>query len=269
MQADSTLASTGAFHLRQDGFVLLESVIDPALLAALSDALLGLIDVHVDARNGGIAKGRYHLALNICEPFTSSAVVANPLVMPMLTEVLGDDLAISYFGSDSATRGSEYQPVHRDGRDLFPGTPIALPPVGIVVNVLLNDFTPDNGPVEIWPNSTHHLHDIDPVVGARNAEGLKVIAPAGSLLVRDLRVWHRGTPSHSDEIRSMIAVVYSRPWYRFGPVEAGHPEPAIGWADYSALDPQIRHLFRFAAIDPNLANFQSQLQVANGGRDDW
>lgn len=49
------------------------------------------------------------------------------------------------------------------------------------------------------------------------AEGLEpqaLITPAGSVLVRDARMWHRGTPNRSTEKRSMLAMVFSRSWYR-------------------------------------------------------
>ena len=39
-------------------------------------------------------------------------------------------------------------------------------------------------------------------------------APAGSVLVRDVRAWHGGTPNLSDEIRAIPNVEFHAPWYR-------------------------------------------------------
>jgi ectoine hydroxylase-related dioxygenase (phytanoyl-CoA dioxygenase family) len=114
---------------------------------------------------------------------------------------------------------------------LFPGLAMALPPVNYVLDIPLVDFRADNGPLEIWPQGTHLVPDngVIPKEGALGgtdarqapnqifAETLQptaVIMPAGSFLVRDARVWHRGTPNRSSEKRSMLALVFSRSWYR-------------------------------------------------------
>ena len=38
--------------------------------------------------------------------------------------------------------------------------------------------------------------------------------PAGSVLVRDIRTWHRGTPNRSETARPNLAMIYSRPWLK-------------------------------------------------------
>ena len=39
-------------------------------------------------------------------------------------------------------------------------------------------------------------------------------AKAGSVLIRDVRAWHGGTPNLSDEIRAIPNLEYFAPWYR-------------------------------------------------------
>lgn len=34
------------------------------------------------------------------------------------------------------------------------------------------------------------------------------------MLIRDMRLWHRGTPNHSAAPRFMIAMIHSVAWYR-------------------------------------------------------
>lgn len=36
----------------------------------------------------------------------------------------------------------------------------------------------------------------------------------GSLIIRDLRLWHAGMPNATDEIRIMLAMIHFAPWYR-------------------------------------------------------
>jgi ectoine hydroxylase-related dioxygenase (phytanoyl-CoA dioxygenase family) len=174
---------------------------------------------------------RYNVWVPLESPFIDEDVVAHPLVLPVLAELLDGDVACTYYASDTALPGSEYQPVHPDVRPFFPGLAVTLPPVNYVLDIPLVDFRPDNGPLEIWPQGTHLVPDngVIPEEGARGgpearqapnqvlAEALEptaVIIPAGSFLVRDARVWHRGTPNRSAEKRSMLALVFSRSWYR-------------------------------------------------------
>jgi hypothetical protein len=235
--------------LRSDGFVIFDSVLDESLVERLRKALLERIDEYVMTVMDGRPQTRYHLPLRLIDPFIDDMVIRNQLVMPTLVETLGDDMAISYFGSDTAGPGSTYQDVHADGRPLFPELPLNLAPYGVVVNFPLVNFHEENGPIEIWPNSSHHLAGIHPQVGSAITSGTPVVAPAGSLVMRDLRLWHRGTPNRTRQLRPMIAVVYSRPWYRFGPSEVGYPEPRILRDDYEHWPPEVRTLFRFATRD--------------------
>ena len=36
----------------------------------------------------------------------------------------------------------------------------------------------------------------------------------GAVLIRDMRLWHRGRPNHSSEPRFMIAMIHNVAWYR-------------------------------------------------------
>jgi hypothetical protein len=51
-------------------------------------------------------------------------------------------------------------------------------------------------------------------LGRRSAvlASVRVNIPVGSIVIRDLRLWHRGTPNRCDHARSMIALVYKRSW---------------------------------------------------------
>ena len=66
---------------------------------------------------------------------------------------------------------------------------------------------------------------------------------AGSVLLRDLRTWHRGTPNQSSAPRPNMSLVYTRPWYRFE-----QHQPTLPRSAYDALSESARRLFRFATI---------------------
>src|SRR5205085_3629148 len=122
----------------------------------------------------------------------------------------------SYLASDTPLPGSDYQRVHADTQLLFPEAIFSAPPYGLVVNVPLVDVTDENGPLEVWPGGTHYMParmDLERMAKGMVSERLKM--KAGGLLIRDLRMWHRGTPNRGTRSRPHVALVYTRPWYRF------------------------------------------------------
>ena len=65
------------------------------------------------------------------------------------------------------------------------------------------------------------LDDATIKVDERLVEARREIAPPvrgntkkGSVLIRDMRLWHRGMPNHSDRPRQMIAMVHNIHWFR-------------------------------------------------------
>ena len=115
-----------------------------------------------------------------------------------------------------ATEGQR-QPVHSDADFKHPSHTFAL-----VVNVALVEMRPENGSTEIWLG-THTNTNVEDQEGAHGerASGrikesllesrrkisppLQAVIPKGSVIVRDLRLWHAGMPNLSQEIRVMLA----------------------------------------------------------------
>lgn len=83
-------------------------------------------------------------------------------------------------------------------------------------------MTPENGSTEVWLG-THHgtgLHHQEGAHRDRASGRIKLdlleqrrrvvppiqpVIPKGSLVVRDLRLWHGGMPNKSDHVRVMLA----------------------------------------------------------------
>jgi ectoine hydroxylase-related dioxygenase (phytanoyl-CoA dioxygenase family) len=114
-----------------------------------------------------------------------------------------------------------------------------------VVNIPLVDARDDNGPLEIWPGGTHHYVAQPAQVPQLAAEmqSVRVLMPAGSIVIRDSRMWHRGTPNRSTAPRPNFTLIYSRFWLRL----RYRPIP-IPQATYDQLSPRAQRLFRFEAI---------------------
>jgi ectoine hydroxylase-related dioxygenase (phytanoyl-CoA dioxygenase family) len=118
------------------------------------------------------------------------------------------------------------QPVHSDADFAHPSHPFAL-----VVNVPLVATGPENGSTELWLG-THRPFGIESQEGAHGerasgrireellAERRDVSPPVqpvikkGSIIVRDLRLWHAGMPNNTADTRVMLAMIHFAPWYR-------------------------------------------------------
>lgn len=151
-------------------------------------------------------------------------VVANPFVCEVTRAVLGSGAFNDCLTGNTNIPGSGLQPVHVDDGQLWPHLSVAHPPVRLVVNVALSATTEDNGAIELWPGThldTHMVlgNDIrvpeERVAARRAVRGpLRGTTGKGAVLIRDMRLWHRGTPNHSAAPRFMIAMIHSKAWYR-------------------------------------------------------
>jgi ectoine hydroxylase-related dioxygenase (phytanoyl-CoA dioxygenase family) len=238
--------------LQSVGYVVLEDVLPADKVAALYAEFERLLDGHRAHAESNRGQNRYNIAIPTGGVFTDPEIVANELALPVLRELLGDELAVDYLAADTPLQGSDYQTAHPDGRPLFAEAPVSLPGYAYVLNIPLVDFRLNNGPLEVWPNGSHVISGVSAREGTRLYPGQQVLMPAGSLLLRDTRMWHRGTPNNSPGMRPNLAVVYTRPWYRFGQADVGTMPPRVSAATWNSWSPGMQKLFRFADIEGGL-----------------
>ena len=231
-------------RVRMDGYVIFEGVLAAERLTLLYHEFVDVFNDHVRQTPQNRGANRYQMHLPFRQPFCDDAIVANPLAMAVIEAVLGENCVCHYFASDTPLPGSDYQAVHSDIHSLFPDSDLVVPAYGLVLNIPLVDFREDNGPVEIWPGGTHLMPggiDIHALAPTMHSE--RVLMPAGSLLIRDLRMWHRGTPNRSEAARPNLAMIYARNWLR-----TSYPPIRIPSDTYTGLSEHARWLFRFEAI---------------------
>jgi hypothetical protein len=219
------------------GWTLLPERLPADLVAAMQARFLELLAAKERGEPTNRGRNRYQMFLPWEPPFNDPRLYEHPQVLAVVEELLGPDASLAYFASDTPLPGSDYQPVHADTRLLFPELDLPVPPYALALNVPLVDCTEENGSLEFWPGT--HLarrpSELDEAAGL--LESRRANMPAGSLLVRDLRMWHRGTPNRSAAPRPHLALVYARPWYRFE--LAG---PLLRPDDWEALSERGRRL---------------------------
>jgi ectoine hydroxylase-related dioxygenase (phytanoyl-CoA dioxygenase family) len=206
----------------------LRDKIDRLQIAPVSpdDRGVGNDSVRIDFRpeGGNHDLNRWNMHLPSRLPFLVTDVVANPLAVPIVDALLGADCVLPIIASDTPLPRSGFQNIHQDASAFR-----------VTVNIPLVDFHEDNAPIEVWPR-THRPEPQDPSgrssptplgISEGDLSRIRASVPserlllrAGSFLIRDQRLVHRGTANRSTEPRPMLSLLYF-------PAPEGVPHPAL------------------------------------------
>jgi ectoine hydroxylase-related dioxygenase (phytanoyl-CoA dioxygenase family) len=232
------------------GFVVLEDAFEKPFLDTIRAAYEAQLHAFLEGRGGldaleGKTFGKNHIGFHppLLFPLADERIVAHPVAVQLMTELLGDSFQCGFYNTNTAMPGSGIQPIHADTRPLF-GAALGVPhPVAtLVVNIPLCDFTLENGSTEVWPG-THRFVDTTPKdertleERARDLPSVRTNFKVGSLVLRDMRMWHRGMPNRADYPRTMIALVYERGFKRTDTLE-------VPRSTYEAWSETTRKIFR-------------------------
>src|SRR5437867_3191790 len=211
--------------LRQEGYVVLEDIVSHAHLDRLREKMDEDSRKLIAAEKwGGAGRLPGHLQQGPppFAPYVVSDVVANSFVIQVTRALLGEGVYNRFYNGNTNCPGSGPQPLHRDSGHLWPGLEVANPPASVVVNISPMDVSEENGSVELWPG-THLVTSVERRVDEQAEEARRKIVPPvrgnakkGSVLIRDIRLWHRGVPNPSDQPRHMIALIHNIRWLQRG-----------------------------------------------------
>jgi ectoine hydroxylase-related dioxygenase (phytanoyl-CoA dioxygenase family) len=233
-----------AEEVRGEGYTVLEQTLPPELVNRMQVHFESLLGKREAAEGSNRGPRRYQMYLPWEAPFSDPLLYENEEALAILETLLGSDCALVYFASDTPLPGSEHQRVHADTRQLFPETSLVPPVYGAVLNVPLVDCTEENGSLEFWPRTHLLTGPVDLERLERGTESRRANLKAGSFLLRDLRMWHRGTPNRSSRPRPHLALVYTRTWYRFE-----QRVPTLTPEAYDGLSDRGRLLLRYARVE--------------------
>ena len=107
------------------------------------------------------------------------------------------------------------------------------------------DFNQINGPIRQIAGTQNSLKKIPRLTEEPEWMKLSTVcpAPAGSVLIRDVRAWHGGTPNLSNEVRAIPNAEFFAPWYR-------EPMPiSMPWEIYNNLTDHGKSLARYIVCD--------------------
>ncbi len=201
----------------QDGYCILRGHFPIDAIEACHAAWRPIADAHLahHADNPNRGPNRHYIPLPFRPPLYNPAFFNDDAILAIATGILGENVIIDGFASDTPFKGSVHQDVHADLPELFPERPdVILPPHILVVNWPFVNVTTENGPFQIAAG-THLLPKSDALsrVGAGEFPLLSLLMNVGDVLVRDPRCLHRGSPNLTDTPRVQAGFTLLRPWY--------------------------------------------------------
>ena len=263
---ESADVSHAADLFRRDGFV----VIANALTSEQTDFLAqGCHDVMSEilaldeGRKGNRGSHRYSsLTRSQLHRPEWQMLLDIPVVTEVVTSIFqSSNYVLRSASGDFCLPGAVgYQPLHSDVQDWRDDakTPFSafhdprrqltirdMPCPYVCVNFLPQDVTRLNGPTRQIPGTQHSRTPIPSLDHEPEWMRLSTVcpAPAGAIMVRDVRAWHGGTPNISDKARSIPNLEFYAPWFREPIV------PGITYADYKKLSDHAQRLVRHCVAD--------------------
>lgn len=229
----------------RDGFVVVQNALNPEQLGQLKracdDEILKLL-AKDKQRSGNRGSHRYSFGSasktgHMLHRPEWAMLLDLPTLTPILNAIFGSPHYIARGGGgDFCLPGAtEYQPLHSDMSDAvhheYKGKTYTfgsfsdprglmnyrdLPAPYICCNFLTVDAGSLNGSIRQIPGTQHSQHPMPNLAKEPDWMKLSTVspAPAGSVLIRDVRCWHGGTPNLSDEVRAIPNVEFYAPWFR-------------------------------------------------------
>ena len=242
---DGKMVLAGSLRVRLDevlhehGVCVLDSVFPREWIAARRAATarafaecLGLAAGHKDGLSVGMhngfaeavqrAKGRYDILYGVNGK--SDFMEVDRVLSQVLLQILTCKRVMLFNGLLHADPGCNEQLWHADGEHLFPGSRhVNLPLHCLNVFVPLVDITEDNGGTEFCLGS-HRLTGGSPDIVWQDAQHKDRIGctatpvaftcRAGSVIMFDYRVLHRGLANNGPQARQVLYFTYAHAWFR-------------------------------------------------------
>ncbi|KAJ5926227.1 hypothetical protein N7516_008000 [Penicillium verrucosum] len=220
--------------LHQDGLVVIENAIPHDCLDRLNKKMIE--DAYsLQSRKGdspfNYNPGNIQQDAPPVREYFEPSIFMNPIATQITSSALGPRPKWTFCSGNTAMPPTAEsppmsQPVHSDADFAHPTHPFAY-----VINVPLITMTPENGSTEVWlgTHTDAGLHVQEGLHGERASGRIKPtelekrrldsppcqpVVPKGSLVVRDLRLWHAGVGNQTEDPRVMLAMIHFASWYR-------------------------------------------------------
>lgn len=229
----------------RDGYVVMPNAVDADVLERIRAELSPWLgDDAFKGRNDfeGFLSNRVYALL--AKAPAIAVLVEHQWVMAMLDRLLLPNFLLSANLAINLLPGETAQQFHIDDDFYRVGRP--RPAISVSAIWAIDDFTAENGATEVIPGS----HRWGEQIPAADHDVVKVVMPAGSVVVFAGTLWHRGGANRSDRPRLAITPQYCEPWARqqeqqilsVGPKAARYSERIQSMLGYSIHPPFMGHV---------------------------
>lgn len=244
-EAKSESASPAIERLRKDGFVILRDVLCPAQVETLRDELgphLGPF-----GRNPFEGERTQRVYALLAKAPSIAQLVEHPEVLGLVDAFLSKSYLLWGALAINLHPGETRQDFHCDDEAGAPPRPRVAQ--GMSTMWALDDFTQENGATEIIPES--HAWGPDSRPQADDPRSHKAIMSAGSVMIWQGSLFHRGGANDSDRTRLGVTIQYCQPWLRQieNMVLAVPPEKAVRYS------PRVRAMLGYGLMEPSFMGY--------------
>ncbi|MBI3467581.1 MAG: phytanoyl-CoA dioxygenase family protein [Planctomycetes bacterium] len=253
------LSSREAHDLDEIGFVVLPDFFND-LLAPLR-ARIEMLFAEEGDRAGLEFKqepGCRRLANLVDKGDVFRQVIAHPRLLPYIRHVLGDRFKLSSLNVRSVNPlWTQSQPLHADM------AAVADEAGFWVCNTvwMIDEITPDNGPLRAIPGSHHYRKlpaDVLPDPQTQHPDEVSITGKAGTVVVMNAHLWHRGAGNHTSATRTALHAFYCR---RDKPQQQ-YQKQLLRPEVQATLSPELRDLL--ALDDPANDELSGRPRVVSG-----
>ena len=234
-------------RIKVDGFTVIEDAISSEQIQQIKRQLAPYLQGEHFGRNDFEGEKSERVYALLAKAPAIADLVENPNTLPILDALLPPNFLLSAALAINVHPGETPQPFHIDDGAGYLPWPKPRPMLGVSTIWALDDFTAENGATEVVPGSQHWPASREP----QPREIHKVLMPAGSVVVFDGRLLHRGGANESDGLRLAVTPQYCAPGLRQieNMVLAVPPDVAGQYSD------RIQNMLGYNVIEPGFMGY--------------
>ena len=198
-------------NLKEDGYVVLPGVLEPAALGSLKNELAPYLQSKLMGRNefeGTRSERVYSL---LAKAPSIAPLIEHPDVLAVADQFLHPSYLLSAALVVQLHPGETPQAFHQDDALGAPAMP--RPVQGVSTIWALDEFTSENGATDVIPGS-HHWEGAPPPQEEMSEMGIPLEMAPGSVAIFPGTLFHRSGANVSESKRLGVTIQYCQPWLR-------------------------------------------------------